>query len=157
MRLFSPQPKTYKPESEKRGFKPRTKGLNPVSAKRRAVRPARRELREEVVARDERCQFPRLVEAYLPVASPDDIRQLAKAPECGGDLVPHEPKHSHNVGRLNLDETTCLCVIHNTWVEGLGSLAYRIGVLERGTSYPLKHVQITDRETTNNEREESRA
>lgn len=113
--------------------------LAKVSAKRKAEREARRGCVEAVIARDRVCQFPRLVEAYLPVASAEDLRQLGKAPGCFGDLVGHEPAHSRNVDRTDPANVIALCVGHNGYVETLGSLAYRIGVLEHGNGRPIRH------------------
>lgn len=108
-----------------------------VSKKRLREAKARRAVREAVVARDVSCMFWPMVTDYI--ASTSDLSAQYGHPICDGDLVPHEPAHSRNVGRLTVDDCIALCVIHNGYVETMGQLAYDCGLLVKGNGLPLRH------------------
>lgn len=108
--------------------------VKPFSQKRIDDREARAALREIVVERDKVCQF------WVYIDRAGIGRQGHGFPGCLGDLVPHEPGGSRNVGRLNPDESIAICFVHNQFIEDLGQLAYDVGLKKHANGYPISHV-----------------
>lgn len=119
----------------------RRRGLRQQSKKRRKENVERAKVREEVFRRDGyRCQFFDFVTAAIKKGGllTEDIAALSFVDECWGELTPHEPAHSKNVGRLNPDETVSACVGHNDFAEDNPELSQKIGWSVSGVGFPSR-------------------
>lgn len=110
-----------------------------MSARRRAEKPDRDAAREAVFERDGRqCQFWAYVCLALALGKLDtsDFRRFLHFKRCRGPLEMHEPAHSKNVGRTNVDRSVTSCKFHNGLAEDEPELCRKIGWAESGVGAP---------------------
>lgn len=95
----------------------RTKGVNPVSARRRASFSARAEVREQVAIRDRGvCR----------------LSLLSSSHHCAGGPETHElRKASADSGTYTLANCVLTCSAANAWVEDFPDQAHALGLVVR--------------------------
>lgn len=117
-----------------------------MSKRRRDEKPGRDEARELVFARDgHKCQFRQYVMDAYPLGwgetDPErmaDIMAFKPIMKCSGPLEMHEPAHSINVGRTNVERSVTACRFHNGVAEDHPELCRKIGWAESGVSEPSR-------------------